>query len=75
MSATIHWRPESDEGKDFRGGTSTSFDKIRQTFGNVLTQADVPALRAMAIAADDKFYHEVADKIEQVGSIKIWATY
>lgn len=75
MSATICWRPANDEGKSFSGGTSTSYGKLRDTFGNILMEKDVATLRAMARAADDKFYEEVADTIDNVGSIQIWATY
>ena len=75
MSATIHWRPASDEGKHFNGGTSLSFDKLKNIFGNTLTENDVPTLRAMATAADDEFYDEIANCIENVGSIQIWVSY
>jgi hypothetical protein len=75
MSVTIKWRPTSDRGKSFKGGTSSSFDKLKKACGTTLSEGDVSKLRAMAIATDDPFYDEIADKIEEVGSIEIWGDY
>jgi len=75
MSATIHWRPATDEGKTFDNGTSSSYDRLIRACGSVLDIADVPKLRAMAVAADNDFYNEVANTIEKVVSIKVWRTY
>lgn len=75
MSATICWRLQSDEGKCFHGGTSSSFDNLIRAIGSELKESDVSVLRAMALASGDTFYDEVADIIEGVGAIRIWATY
>lgn len=75
MSVTIHWRPTSKKDKYFRGGTGTSLQILKDTFGDTLGEADVKALRAMANAAKDEFYNEVADIIEQVGEIQIYGEW
>ena len=75
MSVTICWRPASDKGKSFEGGTSSSFDTMKETFGSVIQPSDVVALRAMARAARDEFYNEVADIVENVGAIEVWGEY
>jgi len=76
MSASIRWRPTSDKGKCFHNGTSSSFDRLRRALGgSEFGPEHVMQLRAMAIAAADPFYNEVADVIENVGSIEIWTEY
>lgn len=73
MSVAIHWRPLGDQGKIFRGGTSTSLEILKRTFGNELIENAIPVLRGMAEL--DKFYDEVADIVETVGAIKVWGVY
>lgn len=75
MSVTIHWRPVSEKSAYFRSGTSTSLDKLKRTFGNRITEADMPALHSMCIAASDPFYDEVAQIIERVGEIEVWGEH
>lgn len=70
MSVSIHWRPIGDQNKHFSGGTSTSLDILKSTFGLMISENDVRTLRAMAKL--DPFYDEVADIVEQVGSIQVW---
>lgn len=73
MSVTIHWRPVSQKSKYFLGGTSTSFDVLKRVFGNIVTEQNVPTLRAMSVVANDGFYDEIADTIERVGEIEVWS--
>lgn len=73
MSVSIHWRPTSDQGKRFTGGTSTSLDVLSSTFGNNIDENDIRTLRGMAKL--DSFYGEVADIVEQVGSIQVWGVW
>ncbi len=75
MSITIHWRPTSDEGKHFRGGTSSSFRVLADVFGHIITKADAPKLRAMETATKDAFYGEVAGIVEELGDIEFWDSY
>jgi hypothetical protein len=75
MSITICWRPVTKTDKHFGGGTSTSFEKLQLVFGTRLSVNDVKALRAMAEAADDVFYREVADVVEREREIEIWGEY
>lgn len=75
MSITIHWRPETDKGKHFRSGTSTSFQRLKDVFGTTIRVKDIPALRAMAVAAQDDFYTEVSDMVERVGDIIVWGEH
>jgi len=75
MSVTIHWRPTTDKGRYFEGGTSSSLDVLKRTFGSTIGESDVKALRAMAKAANDQFYNEVADIVQQIGEIEIWGEY
>lgn len=75
MSVNIHWRPASDSGKSFDGGTSSSLKRLDEVFSGEIKEEDLEKLRAMAIAADDGFYNEVADIVEQVGSIKFWGEW
>ena len=75
MSVRIHWRPATDKGKSFEHGTSTTLERLVRAFGHCLDETHVPKLRAMAIAAEDSFYNEVADIVEQVGTIEIWGEY
>jgi len=75
MSVTINWRPTNTKDKHFDGGTSSSLQVLKQTFGQHIGPGDVAALRAMARAANDEFYNEVADTIEHVGEIEIWGSH
>lgn len=75
MSVTINWRPTNMNNKHFDGGTSSSLEVLKRTFGQTIEPANIPALRGMATATNDKFYDEVADVVEQVGEIEIWGTY
>lgn len=72
MSVTVHWRPCSETTAFFNHGRSTSFEKVRRAFGTTIEECNVPALRAMAIAADDPFYDEVANVVEKHKAIEIW---
>lgn len=75
MSVTIHWRPTADQGKHFSGGTSTSLEKLKTVFGNVIRAEDAVKLRAMETASDDSFYGEVASIVETVGEIEFWGVW
>jgi hypothetical protein len=75
MSVTIHWRPVNDKGKHFHGGTSTSLARLQDVFGDIIRAGDIPALRAMAVAAQDDFYTEVSDMVERVGDITVWGEW
>jgi hypothetical protein len=75
VSVTICWRPASDTGKHFEGGTSNSLAKLKSVFGGVIREKDIPTLRAMAVAASDEFYSEVADVVENVGDIHFWGEH
>lgn len=75
MSVTICWRPKSDTGKHFQGGTSTSLDRLQNVFRGVVGETDIRTLRAMSAAANDSFYDEVADVVEQVGAIEFWGEW
>jgi hypothetical protein len=75
MSVTIFWRPLSKTANHFAGGTSSSLEILNQVFGAQIGKEDVPALRAMALAARDTFYDEVADVVEKTGSIEIWGEF
>lgn len=75
MSVTIHWRPIDDKRSHFRGGTTTSLDRLKKIFGNTIKPSHVETLRAMGIAAQDGFYDEVADLVEHIGAIEIWGEY
>ena len=75
MSITIRWRPATDNGRAFTSGTSHSFECLKEACGQVVEPHHVPMLRAMARAARDTFYDEVADIVERNGKIEIWGTY
>lgn len=77
MSVTVCWKPISKNSKNFAGGTSSSFAVLKTIFGDAphLHDVDVPRLRAMAVAANDKFYDEIADTIERVGAIEVWGEW
>lgn len=75
MSVTICWRPKSEKPNHFANGTSNGLTKLRKVFAETVSTADIPALRAMAIATDDGFYAEVADVVEKVGDIEVWGEY
>ena len=75
MSVTIHWRPTSDKGKSFDFGTSSELEALRQACGDRLDERDIVKLRAMSIATRSKFYDEIADIIEKVGSINVWGEW
>lgn len=75
MSVTVHWRPLGEVTAYFKGGTSTSYDKVKRAFGTRIETYNVPALRAMAIAADDPFYDEIADTVERHKAIEIWGEH
>jgi hypothetical protein len=77
MSVSIYYRPVSDTGKRFNNGLSKELEKLKAMFGSdlELDESAIPILRAMATAADSAFYDEVADKIEKIGSIKIWGVW
>lgn len=72
MSTHVCWCPRDTPARRFTSGTSTSLDRVCRALGAALSEAHIPALRAMAIAAEDSFYAEIADVIERVGPIKIW---
>jgi len=75
VSVTIHWRPATDIGKSFDGGTSKTLEILKSVFGKRIILAHVDSLRAMAAATNDQFYNEVADIVERVGEIEIWGEY
>lgn len=75
MSVTIHWRPTTDKGKHFKNGTSTSLANLKRAIGSTIGPADIDKLHAMAIAAEDAFFSEVAEIVERVGEIEIWGEY
>ena len=75
MSITICYRPISDKPKHFSGGTSDAYDVLKQTFGSQITENDINKLRAMSLASRNKFYDEVADVIENIGSIEFFGEY
>lgn len=76
MSVTIHWRPTSDAGKHFEGGTSTSLSKLQEVFhSGPISKKDAATLRAMAVASGDQFFNEVADIAESVGEIEVWGKW
>jgi hypothetical protein len=75
MSLTIYWRPASDTAKSFKGGTSSALKALQDTFGRTITSANIPELRAMARAANDPFYDEVAAVVERVGDIEVWVEW
>jgi hypothetical protein len=75
MSVTIYWRPASDTAKSFKGGTSSVLKALQDTFGQTITSANIPELRAMARAANDPFYDEVAAVVERVGDIEVWGEW
>ena len=52
-----------------------SLSALLEACGSNLTENHLPILRAMAVAARDPFFAEVADKIEQVGEIEVWGEY
>ncbi len=75
MSVTIHWRPSTDKGKHFKTGVSRNLEVLKDAFGKEVGENDVHSLRVMAKASRDEFYDEVADIVEQVGSIEFWGEY
>jgi hypothetical protein len=68
----ICWQQSKTTGNKFEGGTSTSLTTLRTVFNGTIQKADVPTLRAMAVAARDHFYTEVADAVERFGPIEVW---
>jgi hypothetical protein len=74
MSVTVCWRP-SKGTQYFEGGRPDSLAAVLEACGRALTANHIPILRAMAVAARDPFFAEVADKIEQVGAIEVWGEY
>lgn len=75
MSVAVRWRPASDQGKRFSGGTSSQLEKVISAIGSTVTESDVDKLQAMHIATGEDFYDEIADTVEQVGAIVIWGEY
>lgn len=75
MSVTIHWKPLSTKERYFKSGTGSDLTVLDETFGREISVHDVPTLRAMARAARNEFFNEVADEIEKVGDIKVWGEY
>ena len=75
MSVTINYIRTTEKNKHFEGGTSSNLEVLKKTFGNTIAKANIPSLRAMAIAAKDEFYNEVADVVETENEIKFWGTY
>jgi hypothetical protein len=74
MSVTVCWRPIKGT-KSFGGGRTDSLNALLESCGSELAERHVPILRAMAVAARDPFFSEVADKIEQIGEIEVWGEY
>jgi len=75
MSVVIHWRPVSDKGKAFSTGTSKELEVVKDIFGSQIESKDTDKLRAMAAVGSYDFYNELADLVEQVGTIEIWGEY
>lgn len=76
MSAAIFFKPVSPDTRHrFVHGTSTSYQKLVTHFGHVLRPDKIPVLQAMALAADDDFYEEVAHQIALYGAIEISVEY
>lgn len=75
MSCTICWRPVASTRQRFEHGTSNSLNALKEVFGPAVSQADVRALRAMAIATSNEFYAEVADIVEKFGAIEFWGEF
>lgn len=74
MSVTICWRPTKGT-KHFESGRSDSLNALLEACGSNISERHIVVLRAMAVAARDPFFAEVADKIEQVGEIEVWGEY
>jgi hypothetical protein len=72
VSVTIFFRRTAQKSEHFVGGTSRSLEKLKEIFGQIISKSQIDTLRAMAIAADDKFYDEVADTVEALGEIEFW---
>lgn len=75
MSVTIFWRPCSERAKHFETGTSFSLEVLKGVFHGKITEKNILTLRAMAFSSKDKFYDEVADKVEQVGDLEFWGEW
>lgn len=75
MSVTIHWRPVTDKGRHFSGGTSSDLQVLKETFALGLSREDARVLRAMETATKNPFYGEVASVVEEVGAIEFWGEY
>jgi hypothetical protein len=72
MGVTIYWGPAEKQEKHFEGATTTTLSAMKETFGDKVTVHDVATLRAMTRVSGNRFYDDVADKVEQVGSIMFW---
>jgi hypothetical protein len=75
MSVTIHWRPLSIKQRYFKNGTSSDLTILQDVVGTEITTENIKTLRAMASAARNEFYNEVADAVEKYGDIKVWGEW
>lgn len=75
MSISVLWEPVGAKKGRFENGTSSEYNAITKVIGNTISEEDIPILRAMAVAANSKFFDEVADIVEKIGGINIWSEY
>lgn len=76
MSITICYEPVNEKPLHFKTNVSAYYNVLEKTFPNfTITISDVPKLQAMSIAANTEFYNEVADIIEDIGSINFWSQW
>jgi hypothetical protein len=73
LEMPVWYRPTSSPAFEFKEGNSDSFTLLTRALRHTeLTRDDIPLLRAMAVAASDHFFNEVADAIDVVGPITVW---
>ena len=75
MSATLYYQPV--DHRAVPGATSSTRSKLSEVFERdfpmILSQDDIPGLRVLSIAAENREpYEELMDAVELDGSIRLW---
>ncbi len=66
MGVSLQWYPKSKKNFSFKCSYSSSdVEKIRDIFGNELSEKDVPKLRNFYEATGREIYNELAELVEE----------
>lgn len=76
MGVSLMWLPTSNDWKHVEANyVSDDVAKIRKSFGDELTEEDLPKLRAFYEATEKDFWKELADLVESHGTISLKEEY